>query len=216
MNEITLKQKRMLMFFIEATQKIIESDGFENVTIRNIAKKAGYNSATIYNYYKDLDHLLQFACVEYLISYQNILLKKLNGFSNAKDIYYTTWKIFASECYKHPKVYYHLFFSKHRDSISKTFYRYLEIFDIKYDLVLKDELFSFIMLPDLFDRHTLLLRSLAKQSIIENKYLSEKATILILAYESMLNSLRNDPKYYSEQEFSDNILSYSKILLDIT
>jgi AcrR family transcriptional regulator len=215
MSDLSLKKKRMLMFFIEATQKIIERNGFDNVTIRKIAAEAGYNSATIYNYYKDLDHLLQFACMEYLIGYQNKLIKELNGLSNAKDIYFATWNLFASECYDHPKVYYHLFFSKHKEAINKTFYQYIALFDIKYDLELKDKLFSFIMLPNLFERHAILLNSLAEYAIIENKYIHEKATMLILIFESMLNTIRNDPIFYNKQEFINSIILYSKILLQI-
>jgi AcrR family transcriptional regulator len=213
--ELTIRQKRTLAFFIEAAQKIIERDGFDNVSIRKIAKEAGYNSATIYNYYKDLDHLLQFACVQYLIGYQNKLTSVLKDLTDPRDIYFTTWKIFASECHARPKVYYHLFFSKHKNSIDETFYRYIEIFDIKYELVLKDEIFSFITLPNLFDRHTILLDSLAKSNIITDKNIKEKAEIIILTFESMLNYLKIDPEYYSKEEFTDKIILYSRILLGI-
>ncbi len=213
--KLTIRQKRTLAFFIEAAQKIIERDGFDNVNIRKIAKEAGYNSATIYNYYKDLDHLLQFACVQYLIEYQNKLTNVLKDLSDPRDIYFTTWKIFAAECHARPKVYYHLFFSKHKNSIDETFYRYIEIFDIKYELVLKDEIFSFITLPNLFDRHEILLGSLAKNSIITNRDIKEKAEIIILTFESMLNYLKIDPDYYTKKEFTDRIIQYSRILLDI-
>ena len=213
--ELTIRQRRTLAFFIEAAQKIIERDGFDNVNIRKIAKEAGYNSATIYNYYKDLDHLLQFACVQYLIGYQNKLTSVLKDLTEPQDIYFTTWKIFAAECHARPKVYHHLFFSKHKNSIDETFYRYIEIFDIKYELVLKDEIFSFITLPNLFDRHTILLDSLAKSNIIANKNIKEKAEIIILTFESMLNYLKIDPEYYSKKEFTDKIILYSRILLGI-
>lgn len=185
------------------------------MSIRKIAKEAGYNSATIYNYYEDLDHLLQFACVRYLISYQNKLTNILKELTDPKEIYFTTWRIFAKECYIRPKVYYHLFFSKHKTHIDKTFYSYVQIFDIKYDLVLKDEIFSFITLPDLFKRHVILLNSLAKNNIISKEDIKEKAEIIILTFESMLGYLKNDPDHYSEQDFIDTILMYSKIVLGI-
>lgn len=42
---------RMIKYFIDATIEIIEKEGYEGVTIRKVADIAGYNSATIYNYF---------------------------------------------------------------------------------------------------------------------------------------------------------------------
>ncbi len=215
MKKLPIKQKRILLYFIEATQSIIERDGFDNVTIRKISKEAGYNSATLYNYYEDLDHLLQFACVEYLIQYQKKLVKRIRNLTNPKDIYFATWILFAEECYEHPKVYYHLFFSKHKNKIYKTFYQYLDLFEIKYDSVPTQKVFSFITLPDLVKRHTILLESLAEHGFIENDHISVKAGMLIMIFESMLGAIRNEPDIYSKEDFTNKILQYSKILLRI-
>ena len=205
----------MLQYFIEATQHIIERDGFDNVTIRKISEQAGYNSATIYNYYEDLEHLLQFACVEYLINYQNKLIEKIKDLDNSKDIYFATWTLFAQECYNHPKVFYQLFFSKHKSKIYKTFYRYVELFDVRYTAMPTQKIFSFITLPDLQERHIILLESLAQNGIIENNNIIEKADMLLMILESMLNTIRFDTSVYSKDEFIGRIIMYSKILLNI-
>lgn len=42
----------MWKYFVDATAEIIEEEGVENVTIRKVADRAGYNSATIYNYFQ--------------------------------------------------------------------------------------------------------------------------------------------------------------------
>ncbi len=47
-----------MTYFIDATNEIIENEGIESVTIRKVANLAGYNSATIYNYFENLDHLI--------------------------------------------------------------------------------------------------------------------------------------------------------------
>ena len=46
-----------MMYFIEATQELILKEGLENLSIKKIAEKAGYNSATIYNYFENLEVL---------------------------------------------------------------------------------------------------------------------------------------------------------------
>ena len=44
-----IKRKRIMIYFIEATQKLIRTEGMDSLSIRKIANTAGYNSATLYN-----------------------------------------------------------------------------------------------------------------------------------------------------------------------
>ena len=44
--------------FIEATKHILQEDGYDHLTIREIAQRAGYNAATLYHYFRDLDELI--------------------------------------------------------------------------------------------------------------------------------------------------------------
>ena len=44
-------QRQNMRIFIEATKSLMDSVGEEGLSIRKIAAKAGYNSATIYNYF---------------------------------------------------------------------------------------------------------------------------------------------------------------------
>ena len=215
LHKLPIKQKRMLQYFIEATQHVIDRDGFDNVTIRKISEEAGYNSATLYNYYEDLEHLLQFACVEYLINYQNKLIEEIKDLTSPRDIYFATWTLFARECYNHPKVFYQLFFSKHKNKIYKTFYRYVELFDVRYENLPTQKIFSFITLPDLAQRHIILLESLALGGFIDGGHIEQKANMLLMILESMLNSARFDKSEYSKDQFVDRIIAYSKILLNL-
>ena len=45
---LTLKRKRIMIYFIEATEKLIRSDGVEGLSIRKIASEAGYNLSLIH------------------------------------------------------------------------------------------------------------------------------------------------------------------------
>ena len=56
----------MMSYFIIAAQQIIQEEGIKAVTIRKVAALAGYNSATIYNYFENLENLLFFASMKYL------------------------------------------------------------------------------------------------------------------------------------------------------
>ena len=75
--ELTLRQKRNMMYFVEATEKILKEEGIPGVTIRRIAAEAGYNSATLYNYFQDLDELILFGSVCFLRDYLLSLARHL-------------------------------------------------------------------------------------------------------------------------------------------
>ena len=55
----SVKAQRVKSFFIDATKNIILSEGVQSVSIRKVAERAGYTFTTIYNYFKDLNELLQ-------------------------------------------------------------------------------------------------------------------------------------------------------------
>ncbi len=57
--------------------------------------------------------------------------------------------------------------------------------------------------PDLAARHTILLESLAQDGIIDGGHIEQKANMLLMILESMLNSIRFDKSEYSEDQFVD-------------
>lgn len=58
MNNKDIQKTRMRNYFIQATREIILSEGLKVVSVRNIAAKAGYSYATLYNYFKNAEELV--------------------------------------------------------------------------------------------------------------------------------------------------------------
>ena len=54
-----IKSQRVRTYFVQAAKDIILSDGVENISVRKIADLAGYSYTTIYNYFTDINELLQ-------------------------------------------------------------------------------------------------------------------------------------------------------------
>jgi AcrR family transcriptional regulator len=50
-------------YFLTAAKELIRSEGLKVVSARNVAEKAGFSYATLYNYFKDIRDLI-FSCVE--------------------------------------------------------------------------------------------------------------------------------------------------------
>jgi AcrR family transcriptional regulator len=58
-----IQENRMKSYFVQATKELIKGEGLKSVSVRNIAERAGYSFATIYNYFKDVNDLV-FLCVQ--------------------------------------------------------------------------------------------------------------------------------------------------------
>lgn len=63
MNKKEIQEQRVKGYFIAATKDILKSEGLKSVSVRNIADRAGYSFATLYNYFKDVKDLV-FLCVK--------------------------------------------------------------------------------------------------------------------------------------------------------
>ena len=110
---LSLKKKRMMIYFIEAAEKIVKEEGLGALSLRRVADAAGYNSATLYNYFDDLEYLTLFASVCYLRDYILLLLKKLPPDGSALERYRVIYQCFNSVGFRQPEIYHNLFFGKH-------------------------------------------------------------------------------------------------------
>lgn len=92
--EMTIRQKRTMIFFIEATKHILQEDGYDHLTIREIAQRAGYNAATLYHYFRDLDELIIYGSVGFLSDYVCLLAGRIKPSMNALQKYQTIYACF--------------------------------------------------------------------------------------------------------------------------
>ncbi len=73
MDKKEIQEQRIRGYFIAATRDILKSEGLKSLSVRNIADRAGYSFATLYNYFRDLEALVsvcikdfQAECSEYI------------------------------------------------------------------------------------------------------------------------------------------------------
>ena len=121
---LTTKRKRIMVYFIEATQKLIQSEGVDGLSIRKIANEAGYNSATIYNYFQDLEHLTLFGSVCYLRDYVMALSQSLTPGMNSIERFRTIYKCFNEIAFQYPDIFHNLFFGKHSERLGEVLHTY--------------------------------------------------------------------------------------------
>lgn len=89
-----IQRRRMMSYFIEAAIGIIEQNGVEGLSLRKVAQAAGYNSATLYHYFKDIEHLSLMACMKYLRNY-TLQLAAYPYSSDPLEAFLEIWDIFV-------------------------------------------------------------------------------------------------------------------------
>lgn len=110
----TIRIHRMRRYFVEAAKQIIQEEGVDGVTLRKVAKGAGFNSATLYNYFRNVDHVISLALHEHMGHYVDAVLNALKGDETLFELYRLDWYIYAEKSFRLPKEYYYLFY-KHPD-----------------------------------------------------------------------------------------------------
>jgi AcrR family transcriptional regulator len=76
-------EERVKGYFLAAAKDLIRGEGLEVISARNVAERAGYSYATLYNYFNDIRDLI-FSCVEDFLEecrtfVQNCTLKAPEG-----------------------------------------------------------------------------------------------------------------------------------------
>jgi AcrR family transcriptional regulator len=94
-----LQEERMRGYFLTAARDLIRSEGIRVVSTRNVADRAGYSYATLYNYFKDVRDLI-FSCAEdFLTECREYIMEQVRnappGQNRLKSIYLGYAKFFV-------------------------------------------------------------------------------------------------------------------------
>lgn len=184
-----IQRNRIMNYFINATQSIIDEEGFDNVTLRKVADRAAYNSATLYNYFDNLDHLIYMTLIKYIRPYVDSLHKVLDPQLSSMQIYLITWKHFCHYAFRDPRCFRRLFVDEHDDSVKGSIKKYYEIFPDELEGLTSDIL-DMLMEENLFSRN---------KRMLESMWPEDKS-------DPILNTI-NNITVYSFQAILDNIIS---------
>lgn len=122
------ERNRIITNFLRCTREIIDFEGIGQVSIRKVSQKAGFNSATMYLYFKDADELITLASMGYLENFCRTLSADMPMLTNSREVYLHSWKVFGMHAFRNPQVFHHLFFYPHSVPLNETVTRYYEIY----------------------------------------------------------------------------------------
>ncbi|MFP4199064.1 MAG: TetR/AcrR family transcriptional regulator [Halanaerobium sp.] len=208
-----IKKKRTLKIFIEATRDLIEEKGIDQITIREVAKKAGYNSATIYNYFDNCNQLIFFASLDFLGEYSLAMPDYIADADNKIDRFIKMWECFCKYSFENPRIYYAIFTDNIGDHPEILMEKYFKIFPEKLDTAPED-LLPMLSDPDLSHR-----AAIASKPLIENDYLSEEIArqmdnMITYIYHGMLTLMVNERIEHNSDEALEIISSQIRAIVE--
>ena len=202
-----IQNPRKIRYFVEAGWEIEDTEGVEAVTARTFDDLAGYNVATLYNYFENLNHLLAFASLRHLKEYAMALPKYAEGITNPLTLYMKTWECFNYYGFKEPLVYKNLFFGEFTSSYNDSLELYYSIFP---DQLPKDGLQFYPMLHEreLHKRDYTLLIESAKSGFVPEKYVKDISNMNVRIWRGMLDRLSAPGLEYSVDEMAKTATNY--------
>lgn len=205
------QRKRMMLYFIDAADELIHAEGFEGVTLRKVADKAGYNSATIYNYFENLDHLIFYAAMRNIKDYTLALNSYIANSKNAMDQFLKVWECFCDYSFDMPEIYNAIFFP----NLDKDVGHYVE----EYYAFFPEELNSpestvstMLSKRNINDRAMIILIDCVNEGFIRPGDADKLNDMTLLIYEGMLNKVLKNRVSYNNAR--NETMDYFKYLIN--
>ncbi|MFD1360911.1 TetR/AcrR family transcriptional regulator [Lentibacillus salinarum] len=208
MNNKEIQMQRMWQYFVDATVEIIDQKGIENVTIREIANKAGYNSATIYNYFQEVSHLIFFAALNYLNKFIEELPTYMDKGDHALDRYLLSWECFCKHSFEEPEVYYAIFLADLGDRPEELLTYYYSVYQSD---VFQDFTEDIKILITEYNLSTRSRKELDKS--VQEGYLTKEAVAIInertvLIWQGMLITIINNRRHLNAEEATNKTMQH--------
>lgn len=192
-----MQNERMKSYFIEAGYDILKEKGVEQLTVRNIAKRAGYSYATIYNYFNNVEELMW-----------SIGLKVLEELAQILEDYYHEIRQNkkCSKLLKLTYIKYIDFYLENENIYQFIFFEQLDITDFNFQID-KPE-------PILFDLQQKIMQQCVEEDLINvnkkriaGELLTNSINGLLSLYFSGKENINKDELYSRTKKYIDYILS---------
>ena len=206
------QRNQILACFINAASEIMESEGMDALTLRRVAQKAGYNSATLYNYFKDLDHLTVYASMKYFEDYNRNLSRYLSDEQDDFQRFLFMWRFFCASAFRHPHAYYNLFYGKYSSELGDIILDYYKVFpDEQGDL--DGTVLEMLLCGSLTERNWKMLRPVLEGSSFSPEEQERINEIILYCFKELLTQKRQPGNELDNQVLIERQLDYIHVLL---
>ncbi|MFW5786820.1 MAG: TetR/AcrR family transcriptional regulator [Halanaerobiales bacterium] len=208
-----IKKKRIMKIFINSTTEVIEKEGIENVTIRKVADIAGYNSATLYNYFDNCKQLVFFAATNFISEYVEEMPEYIEKGENTLQKLLLMWECFCLHTFRKPKIYYAIF----QEDVGEKPENLVELYYKIFPEELKDAPEELV--PMLLESRLSRRAEIAMQPCIEEGYFAaedeeEIDEAIRLIYHGMLSLVINNRVDFTPEEATKRCMKHIKSVVD--
>jgi len=114
------KQESIKKAIIDVAKDIVENDGFENLSIRKIAKQVGYSPGSIYQYFSNKDHIVEMMISESYSELIKILKKDYKKFDSVAEEIEFRYKKYIEFALDNSNYFKIIMLSENKNILSKT------------------------------------------------------------------------------------------------
>ncbi|WP_262499828.1 TetR/AcrR family transcriptional regulator [Planococcus sp. ANT_H30] len=207
MDNKELKKRRMWTYFIDATEELIRTEGYQHITIRKVAEKAGYNSATIYNYFGELSHLLFFASLKFMKPYIESVTAEMKKTTDPIEKYLVAWEVFSDYSFKNPEVFHAAFLMDLGEHPESLLIHYYELYPADL-LDVSEELKPALMERSIDERGRHAISHMIKAGLLNEKQAEELNELTNLIWQGMFTNVLNNRNRYSALEAHERTMQY--------
>ncbi len=105
-----MKRDHTRPLLLKAAKEIIESDGYDAVTVRRISEITGYTYPLLYHYFKDLNNLLWSLRLEMIEDMVTELTQTMLSQPHTIEDLKTMFRQYSSYFYRHPNIFRFFYF----------------------------------------------------------------------------------------------------------
>ncbi len=203
-----LRVRRVRGYFIDAAKEIVAEEGIDAVTIRKVAQRAGYNSATLYNYFKNINHLIAITLYDHMGTYVEEILRTIKGDETPYELYRTNWFVYVEKSFHLPKEYYYLFFKYPEMDISEVYDEYFEEHPDRFDKLPKP-FQNMCKAQNQYSRDLAFL--MTDFGDVDPVVLKKVSEMNILLYKAMLSNLAKEETDELSQEYIERFKAYFEV-----
>lgn len=180
------QRNQIFACFVNAANEIMDTEGMQALTLRKVAQRAGYNSATLYNYFKDLDHLIMYASMKYFQAYNQNLALYMSEMKDPYLRFISIWEFFCDTAFRYPHAFYNLFYGKYSGEVEEIIKSYYGVFPEELgelDATVQDML-SHGALPE---RNMSILKPLVEQGLLSEEQAPVFNEIMLCCFKELLS-----------------------------
>lgn len=203
------KRNEIVSSFVLATIDVINNEGVDQVSIRRVAARAGYSSATLYLYFEDLNELISLSSMFYLRNYVREIFETGAKDRSTEETYRYTWDAFCRHALNKPDIYLNLFFGPNSESLDEMVSEYYELFPGELEDI-PAPLLDMLKAGNLFERTKTVLVPYAKELGLSEEETELANTITVAYFRSLLEraslqELTEEDKQTYTEEFLEGV-----------